>query len=131
MFTRQTGFATFTKMILITFILSLVLCKCSTKSATSPDNTQSKGPLHPPQWLLGTWEGGSPNKLHLEFTTSNCFNSDGKEQFTGYTESTISDSTYALAKDNWTSIFQRISSTTIDWYVNNGILNNITRMTKK
>jgi hypothetical protein len=102
----------------------------SDTNGTSP-TSQPTGPLKPPAWIQGVWEGGSPIKLHLEFTAGNCYNASGKEQFVGYTETVTTDSLYSLAKDNMTSIFGRVDGSTVDWYVSSGTISNVTRMKKK
>jgi hypothetical protein len=94
------------------------------------DSEKSKT-LNSPSWISGIWEGGSPIKLHLEFRDGSCYNASNQEQFVGYEETNNNGTTYSLRKDNNESIFTKISSNQIDWYVDNGKINNTTRMIKK
>ncbi len=112
----------------LVILLFTVWISCDTGSNSEPEET---GPLNPPSWIIGIWEGGSPTKLHLEFTAKNCYNSDNKEEFAGYEETEIGDTRYTLTKTPRISIFTKINSSAIDWYVSNGSYQNITRMNKK
>jgi hypothetical protein len=113
------------KSTLSLFFFLFISCQNSSTSPT-PD-----GPLHPPSWIQGVWEGGSPIKLHLEFTANTAFNGSGVEQFTGYTETGISESAYSLTKGSMMSVFTKVSAIAMDWYVNNGSISNTTRMIKQ
>jgi len=106
-------------------VLGLFLTGCIT------DSDSDKGPLNTPDWLVGTWEGGSPILLHIEFTKNNCYDEDGNEELDGYIEDTVNDQYYVVHKDNMVLTYKRISATSIDWKVDNGVLQNTTRMYKQ
>ena len=89
------------------------------------------GPLHPPSWIVGTWEGGSPITLHLEFTANNAYDEDGNPEFVGYDEDGATSSEYALSKGKEFSVFKKVSGSTVDWFVSNGTISNTTRMKKQ
>jgi hypothetical protein len=115
------------KMFLAALAASFVMCN----SSTGPDDPPaSDGPLHPPVWIVGTWEGGSPYKVHLEFTSGNCYDSKGNEQFVGYSDASTDATTYGLSKESNISIFTQISANQMQWYVDNGVINNTTLMNK-
>ena len=107
-------------------IVAFALCNCSDNSVSGEG-----GPLNPPSWIQGKWEGGSPFTLKLEFTRNNCFNSRGNEEFAGFRESENSDTRYALSKDNQVSVFRKVNDRSMDWYVSNGNIANTTRMHRK
>ena len=89
------------------------------------------GSLHPPSWIVGTWEGGSPITLHIEFTENGAFNEKGRPEFDGYVVDVSSSSQYALSKGKEISIFTKLSGSTMDWYANNGTISSTTRMKKQ